>query len=495
VARKTVLIIGAGIAGLSTGCYAQMNEYDSEIFEMHDKPGGLCTSWKRGGYTVDGCIHHLAGSNPRSELYRVWNELGAMQDRRMVFYDEIVQVEAGGRTLTVYSDIDRLEQHLKETSPRDFRVIDEYVKAARQFTRIDLLSVPLLTPFEMVAKTLPMLGTVAKWGKVTLEQFAERFADPFLRRAFPTVQYDFRGVPMVVHLTFLAGSHNKTLGWPEGGSLEFARAIEKHYLNLGGKVHYRSRVSEVLVEDNRVVGIRLSDGTERRADVVVSAADGHSTVFDLLKGRYVDHRISRYFHAPPDYCEMNLQVSLGVARDMSQEPHSLTWFLEEPLNVADRTVDRLDIEVFNFDPTLAPAGKTVVKVMFGTKYSYWKGLSADRARYEGEKRSIAEAVIGRLEGRFPGIKSQIEMVDVATAMTLERFTGNYHGLQAWLPPGAGLTAISGGFMRTLPNLTNFYMAGQWAEAMIGVSTAAVSGRKTVQRLCKEDGKRFTAKSD
>ena len=49
--EKTIIIIGAGIAGLSAGCYAQMNGYKSAIFEMHDKPGGLCTAWKRGGYT------------------------------------------------------------------------------------------------------------------------------------------------------------------------------------------------------------------------------------------------------------------------------------------------------------------------------------------------------------------------------------------------------------------------------------------------------------
>ncbi len=60
---KSITIIGAGIAGLSVGCYAQMNGYRTKIFEMHNKPGGLCTAWKRNGYTIDGCIHHLAGAS------------------------------------------------------------------------------------------------------------------------------------------------------------------------------------------------------------------------------------------------------------------------------------------------------------------------------------------------------------------------------------------------------------------------------------------------
>lgn len=67
---KKIIIIGAGIAGLSAGCYARMNGYEAEIYEMHDKPGGLCTSWKREGYTIDGCIHWLIGSNPNSSCGR-----------------------------------------------------------------------------------------------------------------------------------------------------------------------------------------------------------------------------------------------------------------------------------------------------------------------------------------------------------------------------------------------------------------------------------------
>ena len=48
-----VNIIGAGVAGLSAGCYLQMNGFETEIFERHSTFGGLCTSWKRGGYTFE----------------------------------------------------------------------------------------------------------------------------------------------------------------------------------------------------------------------------------------------------------------------------------------------------------------------------------------------------------------------------------------------------------------------------------------------------------
>ncbi len=60
--EKSIIIIGAGIAGLSAGCYSQMNGYHTQIFEMdNDRRSGLCTTWKRKGYNIDGCIHWLVG--------------------------------------------------------------------------------------------------------------------------------------------------------------------------------------------------------------------------------------------------------------------------------------------------------------------------------------------------------------------------------------------------------------------------------------------------
>jgi len=73
---KSVIIIGAGIAGLAAGCYAQMNGYRSQIFEMHDLPGGLCTAWERRGYVFDGSASTIcsapAPDSPTIACGRSW---------------------------------------------------------------------------------------------------------------------------------------------------------------------------------------------------------------------------------------------------------------------------------------------------------------------------------------------------------------------------------------------------------------------------------------
>jgi phytoene dehydrogenase-like protein len=110
-----IIIIGAGIAGLAAGCYAQMNGYRSQIFEMHHLSGGLCTAWQRQGYVFDGCLHYLFGSGAGQPFYQLWQELRAIQDRQFVHHSEFMRVvEPRGKTLVVYSHPDRLEQHLKQ---------------------------------------------------------------------------------------------------------------------------------------------------------------------------------------------------------------------------------------------------------------------------------------------------------------------------------------------------------------------------------------------
>src|SRR5512135_550767 len=141
----SLIIIGAGVAGLATGCYAQMNAYHSQIFEMHDKPGGVCTSWRRNGYTFDGCIEWLSGSSPGNPIYQMWQELGALPGPPIVNHDELIRIEGtGGKALIFYANVDRLEQQLKEVAPIDAGVIGEFCQVIRQLSQGDRLGSFLL---------------------------------------------------------------------------------------------------------------------------------------------------------------------------------------------------------------------------------------------------------------------------------------------------------------------------------------------------------------
>jgi phytoene dehydrogenase-like protein len=228
---KSIIIIGGGIAGLAAGCYAQMNGYRTQIFELHFLPGGLCTAWERGPYVFDGCIHYLFGSGPGQPFHQVWEELGAVQGRSFIDHEELMRiVDSEGRTLIVYCDPDRLEAHLKELSPADGYLIKSMCKGIRKFTRFDMTLMQqkpkaLMTPQDwskLGRRMLPYARPLARWGMLSARDFAARFKDPFLRRAIPHM-FAWPDIPVMVGLSLLAYMHNGNAGFPAGASLDFAR--------------------------------------------------------------------------------------------------------------------------------------------------------------------------------------------------------------------------------------------------------------------------------
>jgi phytoene dehydrogenase-like protein len=214
----------------------------------------------------------------------------------------------------------------------------------------------------------------------------------------------------------------------------------------------------------------------------------------MLGGKYLDAKIKGYYDKPILFPPL-IYVGLGVGRTFDDIPSSvagLAFPVEPPITIAGKKHHHLGVQIYNFDPTLAPKGKTALKSQFMTDYDYWKRLSQEPKRYKAEKGQIADQVVTALDRRFPGLASKVEMRDVATPLTWERYTGNWRGsYEGWLPTTKSNVAFFTGRMsKTLPGLDNFYMIGQWVEPGGGVPTAAMSARNVMQIICKKDKKRF-----
>lgn len=496
--EKSMIIIGAGFAGLGAGIYAQMNGYKTRIFEMHKLPGGLCTSWKRKGYTFDGCIHWLVGSSPRSGIHDIWEETGIAKDRKFIDLDEYFRIsDETGRTLIFYTDVDRLEKHLCESCPSDVKAIKEFTGGIRMCISFDPSSKHdrFLTRIGKQVKTMSTFvfngKAMKKWMNTTSEDFARRINDPLLAQAFRQMWIPEFSM-FFMHFTF-AYMHNRNAGYPAGGSRPMSEALEKRYLELGGKIFYNKKVIRIITSDGTASGIKLDDGSEHFADRVISAADGHSTLFEMLEDRYGDKKsrepYEKWLLFPP-----LIYVSLGVNRSFENMPKTISgqsFRLKEPVLIADRKREWLSLHIFNQDPALAPEGKTVMSVMLETDYEYWKELAGDRNKYLQKKDEIAGSIISLIGQVFPGISADIEVADVATPITFERYTGNWKGsFEGWLITPDNADVVMKPMPQTIAGLKNFYMCGQWVEPGGGLPTSIMSAKRLVKKICKEDGKRF-----
>ncbi len=298
------------------------------------------------------------------------------------------------------------------------------------------------------------------------QRFSARFKDPLIRGALGEMWFpEFSMFFLLFTLSYL---HIKNAGYPIGGSLP-CRWLSPSVTATWGATQFDSRVEKILVENDKAVGIRLTDGSERLAGRVVSAADGYATIFKMLDGKYADEKTREPYEKWPVFPPL-LFVGLGVNRSFADEPKTVSGFsfpLKQPTEIGDANFSRLPVHILD-QTALAPEGKTSIVVMLPSNYEYWKELARDKAAYDEKKSQVGHTVVELLDQRFPGISSQVEMVDVATPITFEHYTGNWQGsFEGWLITPQNASVIMKPMSQTLPGLQNFFMCGRrWHRAAV-----------------------------
>ena len=415
-----------------------------------------------------------------------------------MFYHDVFSRMAArdGRVLNWYTDVNRLEAHLRELAPRDAAPIKGLCKMIR---RLGGFAMPagkapelmgLLDGLGLMASIAPYLKDLMTLGDLNLGELGARFTDPLLRGATANFLFD-ETMPAIALVITLAGMNKKTSGYPLGGSREFARAIERRFVDLGGRIVYRSRVEKVVERAGRAVGVRLAGGGEISADYCIAACDMRAALFSLLDGDRADPLHRQLLEAGRLYAPL-VQVTFGVDRDFSDETSCVgtAFELEQPLEIASRQMPWFCVKNYCHDPSMAPHGKSVVGSGAPTDWSYWQPLLSDRAAYSAEKQKVAAICREQIESRYPGFASRIEMTDVATPHTFERYSGNWKGTyMTWILPG-DFRRKHPYIPKTVPRLLGFYLASMWTNPPGGIPGAAGAGREVVQLLCHEDRKRF-----
>ena len=495
-------IIGAGIAGLSAGCYLQMKGFETEIFESQSKSGGLCTSWKKGAYTFDGCLHWLLGSAACNPFYQLWSELIDMDSLQFVNHDIRVDIEVknnkdkyGSSVFHLYTNLDRLEKYMCDIAPVDQRQTRKFINSVRRLQKFEIppmiKEVPELMPFKdkmKYIKHLPLLYYLYRWSKITNFSYAKRFKDPFLKEAFQLF-FDGDEMPVFIISMPLASYDTKSAGYPIGGSTAFIKKIEDKYLSVGGKIRFNSEVRKIITENNSATGIKLKNGTKEMSDITISAADWYASVFKALEGKYVNETVLKLGREEilPVFYSM-FMVSLGVNRSFDNQTHMIRFPIPDELTSPDSTkYQRLELHTYNYDPTLAPKGKTVLTVsMYTQKGEFWIDLrKSDPEKYKQYKTDFANQIIDNLEEKLGNIKSNIEVIDIATPATFHRYTNNWKGsIQGWLP-GKKLFARPP-VEYELPGLKNYYYSGHWSVPGGGLPTALKSARDVAKIICSKN---------
>jgi phytoene desaturase len=484
--RQRILIVGGGLAGLSTGCYAMTNGWDATIVEHNLGLGGVCTSWTRGPYVVDGCIHWLTGG-PFQSLYEELRIVPPVKvrplDQFLTYIDALTGIQ-----VPISRDLERLRADLRVVAPADGEAIDALLAGARDIAD---LHPPIEHPAELatwrtrlselwgmrhqLSTLVQFRASVAEWCSANVRSGALRL---LLSRLAPD------DAPMLVPLMIIGYLSKGWLSRPVGGTAAFRDALIDRYTALGGTARLNTTVEEILVRDGRATGVRLTDGTLLDADAVVSTASAPETVLRLLGGRYGADELRARMETWKMFDPVVL-VTYGVSVPLATTPSTLLIDGIAGLEVGGHRNGHFYVRVYNEGPGFAPAGHAVVQVMLQTTYDWW----ATRGQHYGaEKDVLASAVLAQLVEYMPAIAGAVRMTDVATPLTYWRQSRSWRGAyEGWQPTeGALFSHVD----KRLPGLDGFYMAGQWVEPGGGVPMALMSGRQVVQLLCHDAGRPF-----
>jgi phytoene dehydrogenase-like protein len=486
--NKKILIIGGGIAGLSAGIYAKLNGFDAEIIEMHSATGGQCTAWDRKGFRFDYCLHWLVGTR-KGPFNEIWKETNVLnEDVQIIDHETHTKaLSDDGREFIIYTSLDRWENYLCTMAPEDTLSIKKMCKDMRKSAFLQPYSNPPgIRKFSQTLKSLftmmPVMVLFIKYGKKTCREYFKKlnFKNPALSY-FLDSMYGSLNFSALAFIMMFAWFNQKNAGYLVGGSFPLAQRMTSRFLELGGKLSTKKRVSRIIVDNDCAKGVTLSDGKEIAADYVISAADGHSTIFDMLDGKYIDRKISNAYENWELFTPI-VQVSFGINDEIPSDVPVESWLVSDLMIGSTKLEHGYSIMNYHFDPTMAPKGKTVLVLRFESPWDLWKDL--DREAYKAEKKKIEKDCMVLLEKRYPGIVSKIEVIDVATPKTDVKYTGVWKGsYEGFLPSSKNLMD---NLKPWLPGLKKFYMAGQWLFPGGGLPPSGQSGKWALQYICKEE---------
>lgn len=511
--RYDAIVIGSGLGGMTTALLLAQRGKRVAMLERHYVLGGFTHVFRRKGYEWDVGVHYVGEVHrPQSVLRQLfdhvtggelqWAEMGEVYDR-IVFGDDEYPLRAG---------VPAFKAGLRERFPTTAhaKAIDAYVdevfaavKASRSF---------------FVEKALGSLGAWAAGGlmrrkylgyarKTTWEVLRSLTDDPRLL-AVLTGQYGDYGLPpkqssfgmhasLVKH--YFAGGC-----YPVGGSARIAETIVARIEAAGGVAFTNAGVETLLMEDGTVVGVRMEDGREIRAPLVVSNT-GVVNTFSRLVPAAERARLGlaqALARVEPSAAHASLYVGLDRSATALGLPRANYWIYPEggydhDANVARYLADEdapLPVAYISFPSAKDPdferrhPGRATIEVVTLAPWERFAGW-ADRPwkkrgpEYEACKAKLEQRLLEPLLRHEPQVREAIALTELSTPLSTRHFTAYAHGEIYGLSHDPG--RFEQRFLRPKTPVKNLWLTGQ-DICTCGVGGALLSGFLTASAITGEN---------
>jgi all-trans-retinol 13,14-reductase len=522
------ILIGSGIGGLTTAAsLAKLANKRVLVLERHYTAGGFTHTFRRPGYEWDVGIHYIGEvAHPKAMGRRMfdfltdgkleWEDMGEVYDR----------IYLGDNAYDLVKGYENFRAQLHQYFPQDEAAIDQYlekvvatVKKAQMF-----FAEKAMPPFVSTLFGGMMRRPTLKEATRTTREVLEEITQNQELIGVLTGQFgDYGLVPakgsFFIHAMVVA-HYFRGASYPIGGASRIAATIIPTIEAAGGEVVTNADVQEILVHDARALGVKLADGHELRAPLVISNA-GVINTFDKLLPAAVANETGYAAKARKigaSIAHLSLYVGLqGTTEELGLEKTN-HWVYrdhdhEKNFEAFEKDINApLPVVYLSFpsakDPDFNrryPGKSTIEAITLGpaTPFKQWENTSWKKrgAAYDELKASLSERLLDTLYKHAPGARGKVEIAELSTPLTTTNFAahpdGAIYGLahsperyqQRWLRPR---TPIKGLYLTG----ADVVSAGLMGAMMGGfVCASAVLNGNVLGQVLKHQAQTLRANAD
>ena len=491
------VVAGAGLGGLTAAAYLARNGFKTLVVEQHVIPGGYATSFTRMAgpvsYSCEVSLHAACLSAP--DTAEMLTQLGLAGKITPAPHKHSWVSHFPGRDLIVPAKVglQGFKKQLLEIFPGEKASLDAYFTVWQGvMDEIRRLQSPAdaqdKRPFPEKYKTLWAIRDK------TLAQVMDPIVTNPELKGFLWQSWPYYGLPpselSAFYYLLPTGEYLEYGGdYIQGTSQALSDALAGIISAAGSEVLTGVKVTSILVENGRAVGVQTADGKQYRAGCVICNA----AVPELFEALLPAPAVKTKPGTTAQYTDSmsSFSVWLGLKKDIrdtfpfansSYYPGTDPDAAYQAMRQADFTRSGFGIMVYdNLVEGFSAKGRTTVSIIALSGYEHWKGFEAayragDKAAYNKEKMRLAKVLVAQAEQRaIPGLAAMAEMMEVASPLTNLRFTGNRSGAIYGYDQRVG-----NAFMSRLSNATEvrgLYLASAWGSPGGGYTGVMAAGKK------------------
>lgn len=483
-----VIVIGAGLGGLSAATFLARNGLRVCLLERHNLPGGYATSFVRGRYEFEVALHELSGigrEDRRGGLYRYLEYLGVAERVQFIHLPNLYRAIFPDLDITLPAGRQEFEETLIAHFPHEARGIKRFLKRVFDFghdfaqvTRRQGKVNPLLLPFQYphLFRYLPVT-----WGQVLYREVHDAAARAVLSQYWGYVGLPPAQISFVYMATTLAAYVTRGAAFPVGRSQALSNAFLDVFLAHGGEVRFNCGAKRIIVEHGHTAGVITDTEEALRAPWVISNADPLTTCKELIGAEHIPPSFFQNLQSS-EIAPSTVNVYLGVARAASElglNEHEIfinaDYEFERHFESTKRIQPPQAIALTCYNAAYAdisPPGTCIVVLTALSFGKPWLALSP--REYLPIKRQLGEAMIAMAERVAPGLSHVIEEMEISTPLTNMRYAGTLGGsIYGFSQPPRDHMIWR---MRPRGPIDGLYFVGAWTQPGGGFEPTIMSGQ-------------------